>query len=74
MRTTAAMLALAILPFATPSFATPSAGMQVRQIETCNAIADRHDVTGYARSSFVQKCLEHQAVKMDRSTARGANG
>jgi hypothetical protein len=74
MRTAAAMLALATVPFATPSFATSTAGMQVRHIETCNTIADRHDVTGYARSSFVQKCLERQSVKVDRSTARGANG
>ncbi|MFC3694108.1 hypothetical protein [Chenggangzhangella methanolivorans] len=74
MRTTAAMLALAIIPFSTPSFAAPSAEAQIKHVEACNEIADRHDVTGYARSSFVQKCLEHQSAKMDRSTARGANG
>lgn len=53
MSNTAMMLALAALPLATPAFAAPSRDMQARHIEACNAIADAHEVTGYARSGFV---------------------
>lgn len=57
MRTIAFMLALVALPLATPSFAA-GAKSNVRDVETCNQIADAHGVTGRARGSFVMQCME----------------
>ena len=61
MRTAALILAFMAAPLATPTFAATSLPSQERNVETCNAIADTHGVTGYARSKFVQQCFERQS-------------